>query len=136
MAKDINNSKSVDEHIQKLPADLEQLSQAIRVTILGSSKEVGEQIKWNSPSFFFQGEMKDFDAKEYKRDLIVMNIRKGRVLLIFPTGDKIKLNTSILEGKYEDGRRMVTIKNLEDLKNKDEALRAVIKQWLAQVERE
>lgn len=136
MAKDINDSKSVEEHIQYLEEELGQLVQKIRVTILRCSREIGEQIKWNSPSFFYLGEMKVFDAKEYKRDLIVMNIRKGRVMLIFPTGVQIKVNTNILEGNYNDGRRMVKITDLYDLKNKGAALEAAIKEWIAMVERE
>jgi hypothetical protein len=90
MAKDINDPKSVTAYIQKLDPDFAKLIEAIRQLILTTDKEVGEQIKWNSPSFFYQGEMKPFNPKEYKRDMIVVNIRKSVATLIFPTNAKIK----------------------------------------------
>jgi hypothetical protein len=91
---------------------------------------IGEQIKWNSPSFFFQGEMPPFDPKEYKRDMIVLNLRqKDHVLFIFPTGEKV--SSSIFECNYTDGRRMIKIYNLDDLKLKKAALQNVIKERLA-----
>jgi hypothetical protein len=34
--------------------------------------------------------MKPFDPKEYKREIIVMNLFKGRIMLVFPSGAKVK----------------------------------------------
>lgn len=90
MAKDINDPKSVTEFIQKLEPEFAKIIEAIRQLILNTDKAIGEQIKWNSPSFFYQGEMKPFNPKEYKRDIVVLNIRKGIALLVFPTGARIK----------------------------------------------
>jgi hypothetical protein len=135
-SKDINDPGSVTLFIQKLEHSHAKLITAIRQLILDCGKEVGEQIKWNSPAFFYNGPMKPFDPKEYKRDIVVINIRKGIALLVFPTGATIKENTGILEGNYTDGRRMVTIKNMDDLKEKGKGLRAAIKEWLKQVEKE
>lgn len=106
----------------------------LRELILRTDTEIGEQIKWNSPSFYYTGEMKPFDPKEYKRDIIVMNLHKGRILLVFPSGARIKDTSGLLEGDYKDGRRLVTITDLEDAKAKAEALQKVIKQWLKGVE--
>jgi len=47
----------------------------LRQVILSIDSEIAEHIKWNSPAFFFSGEMKPFDPKEYKRDILVMNLR-------------------------------------------------------------
>lgn len=135
MAKDIHNPKSVTEFIQKLEPELSQLIEAIRQLILNSDNVIGEQIKWNSPSFFYQGEMKAFDPKEYKRDIVVLNVRKGTALLVFPTGERIKNTTGILEGNYEDGRRMISFKNMEDVKTKGKDLQKVIQEWLTQVDK-
>lgn len=135
MAKDINDPKAVTEYIQKLDPEFAKLIEAIRQLILSTDKEVGEQIKWNSPSFFYLGEMKAFNAKEYKRDIVVFNIRKGVALLIFPTGSTIPDTTGILEGTYADGRRMVTFITMDDVKKKGKDLQKVIKLWLKQVEK-
>lgn len=135
MAKDINDPKSVTEYIHKLEPDFAKLIEAIRQLILSTDKEVGEQIKWNSPSFFYQGEMKPFNPKEYKRDIVVLNIRKGIALLVFPTGDKINDTVVFLEGKYTDGRRLATFKNMDDVKTKGKNLQKVIKQWINLVDK-
>lgn len=130
------DTEAVNEYIQKLDTSLVQLAQNVREAILVANSEVGEQIKWNSPAFYYKGEMKAFDPKEYKRDIVVYNIRKNnQILLVFPTGATINDTTGILEGSYTDGRRMVTIKDMHDFENKKEALQMVIKQWLNQIEK-
>jgi len=55
---------------------------------LSTDKEIGERIKWNNPSFYYTGEMKLFDPKEHKREIIVFNLYKGRIMLVFPSGEK------------------------------------------------
>lgn len=70
MAKSKNNTELVSEYIQKLDAPLSELVEAIRQLILNTNKEIGEQIKWNSPSFYYTGEMQEFNPKEYKRDIV------------------------------------------------------------------
>jgi len=128
-------SAEVSEYMEKLDHPLKDVVEQVRQLILATDPEIGEQIKWNSPAFYFTGEMAPFDPKEYKRDIIVFHLRKkDQVLLVFPTGAKIKDSTGILEGSYTDGRRMVTIKNLEELEAKQIALQLVIKEWLKLVE--
>jgi hypothetical protein len=128
------NTALVTEHIQKLPASLAETVEAIRQTILAVDPLIGEQIKWNSPAFYYTGEMKPFDPKEYKQDIVVLNLHRGHALLVFPTGARITDATGLLEGRYTDGRRLVTIRDLEDLKAKETGLQEVIRLWLAGVE--
>ena len=135
-AKDIHNPAAIDHYIEKLEAPLAELVQRIREVILSTEPIIGEQIKWNAPSFFYQGNMAPFDRKEYKRDMVVLNLRqKDHVLLIFPTGAKVDNGRGILEGSYQDGRRMVTIKSVADLEEKKEALQLVIQDWLQLVDK-
>lgn len=124
------------EYIAQLEGPLAKTIEAIRQVFLKADKMVGEQIKWNSPAFYYTGPMKPFDPKEYKRDIAVVNIyKKEYVLLIFPTGARIKDASGILEGTYADGRRMIKIVDAGDLKAKEKALQQVIKAWLAGVEK-
>lgn len=125
------DSEAVSAHILKLTPARRALAEGIRQTILSSHKQIAEHIKWNAPAFYFAGEMKLFDPKEYKRDLIVMNFRqKDHILLIMPTGERVKNISHILEGEYTDGRRMITIRDLDDLKKKKSELKKVIKEWI------
>jgi hypothetical protein len=126
---------TVGEYIAQLEGPLAKAIEAVRQVFLKTDKMVGEQIKWNSPAFYYTGDMKPFDPKEYKRDIAVVNIyKKEYVLLIFPTGARIKDSYGILEGTYTDGRRMVKIASVDDLRSKEKALQQVIKDWLKGVE--
>ena len=130
-----SDSEQVTSYIKKLDKDLASAIEFARQIILSSDKEIKEHIKWNSPSFYFSGEMKPFDPKEYKRDLIVMNLHKGSILMVLPTGARIKKATEILEGDYKDGRRLIRFKDLNDIKSKQTKLKAVIKEWFSLIEK-
>jgi hypothetical protein len=136
MAKTKKTDKElVTEYIQKLDPEMGKLIEGIRKIILKTDKSISEQIKWNSPSFFYNGEMKPFDPKEYKRDIVVVNLHRGHPLLVFPTGAKVKDAAGLLEGDYKDGRRLAKISDLKDLKSKEKALQQVIKAWLKLVDK-
>lgn len=134
MAKSkLSNSEQVDELISRLDLEVKEMVQALRALILATDLEIREQIKWNSPSFYFSGEMRPFDPKEYKRDIVVCNIHRGKILLVFPTGAKVK---SKLKSKdYPDGRKIITIDSLADVQDKIKDLQLLIKDWLQMVER-
>ena len=127
--------EQVSGYIQKLDSDTAKAVNEIRRIILSASPEVGEQIKWNSPAFYYTGEMKAFDPKEYKRDIAVVNLHKRRLMIVFPTGAKVDDKSGLLEGDYKDGRRMVTYKNADDVLLKEKALVKVVKKWLTLIER-
>lgn len=80
--------------------------------------------------------MKSFNLKEFKRDLIVSNFRqKDHVLLVLPSGAKVNDTTGLLEGDYKDGRRLVKIYDLKDLKSKEKGLQKVIREWLKVIDK-
>ena len=134
-ANKLSDSEQVAEHISKLEPELAKTIEVLRQIILSTDLEIGERIKWNNPSFYYTGEMKPFDPKEYKREMIVFNLFKGRIMLVFPSGAKVNDTTGFLEGTYADGRRTVVFKDLEDVRSKEEILRNVILKWLSLVER-
>ena len=124
-SKDISDPAAVTAYIQNLDPTFAKAIETLRQSILGAGKEIGEQIKWNSPSFFYTGDMKAFNGKEYKRDIVVMNLHKGNILLVFPTGATIDDSTGLLEGDYTDGRRLIRFKDLADIKAKSKALQQI-----------
>ena len=130
-----SGSEQVTFFIKKLDPQLGKTIQYLRSVILSADKEIGERIKWNNPSFYYTGEMKEFDPMEYKRDMIVLNLFKGRIMLVFPSGAKIKDTSGLLEGDYKDGRRISVFRDLADVKAKEKALKNVIKAWLNSVDR-
>ena len=70
----LTDTEEVTQHIKKLEPAVSKIVQTLRKIILSTDKEIGERIKWNNPSFYFTGEMKPFDPKEYKREIIVINL--------------------------------------------------------------
>ncbi len=131
----LTEKEEVSEHIAKLSPEIASTVETIRQIILDTDKQIAEQIKWNNPSFYYSGVIKPFDPKEYKRDLIVMNLHKGRIMLVFPSGAKVHDTSGLLEGDYKDGRRLTVFKDLDDVKAKKKALQHVIKEWLKLVDK-
>ncbi len=127
--------EQVDQHIAKLSPHIQSAIQYLRQVMLSIDNEIAEHIKWNSPAFYYSGEIKAFDPKQYKRDILVMNLRKDKIMCVMPTGMNIKTNVDILEGDYADGRRMIYFKDLEDIQQKESKLRATIKEWLSLIEK-
>ncbi|MEO5681599.1 MAG: DUF1801 domain-containing protein [Chitinophagaceae bacterium] len=85
MAKSIKltDTDQVTAHIKKLDPATGEIVQALRQLILSTDTAIGERIKWNNPSFYYTGEMKPFDPKEYKREIAVFNLFKNRIMLVF-----------------------------------------------------
>ncbi len=134
-SKPKTDTDDVTEYIQKLEPELAHIVEAIRQIILSTDNEIGERIKWNNPSFYYTGDIKLFNPKEYKREIAVFNLFKGRIMLVFPSGAKVNDTSGLLEGDYKDGRRLVIFKDWTDVKSKEKALQKVIKTWLTLVEK-
>lgn len=131
----LSAEEQVQEHIGRLDPDVKAIVTALREIILESGAEIGEQIKWNNPCFYYTGEMAPFDPKEYKREIAVFNLFKNRIMLVFPSGDRVNDTSGLLEGSYKDGRRTAVFKDLDDVSAKKKNLQAIIKQWIALVEK-
>ena len=64
-----------------------------------------------------------------------MNLYKGRIMLVFPSGAKVNDTSGLLEGDYKDGRRLAIFTDMKDVKAKEKNLQAVIKKWLKLVDK-
>jgi len=131
----LTDREQVTQHIQNLDVSIRGIIETLRQIILSVSDEISERIKWNNPSFYYNGEMQPFDPKEYKREMIVFNLHKNRIMLVFPSGAKVNDTTGLLTGDYADGRRIIVFKDMEDVKAKELALLNVIKEWLRLVDK-
>jgi hypothetical protein len=121
----------VDAYMQKLKHPLADVVACLRKIILSTNSEIGEEIKWNAPTFFYSGEMKPSDPKEYRRYLIVFNLhQKDCIRLVFPSGAKIKDASGFLQGDYTDGRRLAFFHSLEEVQSRTKPLQQSIRKWL------
>ena len=131
----LTDAEQVTQHIQKLDSEVAKIVETIRQIILNTDKEIGDHIKWNNPSFYYTGDIKPFEPKDYKREIAVFNLFKGRIMLVFPSGAKLNDSTGLLEGNYKDGRRLIIFKDVEDVLLKQNNLQNIIKEWLKLVEK-
>jgi len=121
----------VDAYMAKLDYPLKNVVLALRELILSTDPEIGEEVKWNAPTFFYAGEMRPFDPKEYKRYLIVFNLfQKDCLRLVFPSGARVNDKSGLLTGTYADGRRLAMFRSIDDVHAKKDAVQQVIKEWL------
>lgn len=106
-----------------LKAEIEQ----IRALVLGSDPDITEHIKWNAPSYQYDGE-----------DWLTLNLHHSdRIQLVFHRGAKVKDSsgftfedrTGLLKWVAAD-RALLTIQDQQDLEAKKEALKEVVSRWI------
>jgi hypothetical protein len=128
--------EKVDAYMSRLKHPLAKVVEDLRQIILSTDEEIGEEIKWNAPTFFYAGKMKPTNPKEYRRYIVVFNLfKQDCIRLVFPSGAKVKDASGLLECDYADGRRLAMFYSSKDVKSKAKALRAVITQWLKLLEK-
>ncbi len=121
---------SVDLFLKELKHPQKKEIELLRKIILSTDKKLTEQIKWNAPSFCYNGD-----------DRITFNLTgKGFIRIIFHCGAKVKDNksktrlfddkTGLFEWAAND-RTIVTFSDLEEIKAKEKHLKEVIKSWLS-----
>jgi hypothetical protein len=123
----VNKTAEVDAFMETLNHPLKAEVQAVRDIIKGVNPDVTEHIKWNAPSFCYNGD-----------DRVTMNLRAtDNLQLIFHRGAKVKDSkdftfkdsTGLLEWLAAD-RAIVKLRNMEDVTAKKAALAKVVNQWM------
>jgi len=121
----------VDAWIRAFRHPLKDVVTDLRTLILSIDKSIGEEVKWNAPTFFYAGPIKPSDPKKYKRYIVVFNrYREDCIRLVFPSGAKIEDKSGLLEGDYADGRRLAHFHNREEVSQKAPAMKRAIRKWL------
>jgi hypothetical protein len=129
--------EKVDAFMSVLKHPLSKVVETLRTIILSTDREIGEEIKWNAPAFFYSGNMKPFNPKEYKRHIAVFNLhQKDCVRLVFPSGARVNDKSGLLEGDYIDGRRLALFHNMDEVKSKQAQLQSVIRKWLETLDKQ
>jgi hypothetical protein len=122
-----NQSAEVNRFMEGLAHPRKEEIELVRTTILGSNEAITEQIKWNAPSFCFNGD-----------DRVTFRLHPGdRVELIFHRGPKVKESkdfafedtTGLLKWVAKD-RAVVAFQDVEDVEAKRTALAEVVDQWM------
>ena len=114
----VNNTKQVDEFMEKLDHPFKVEVQTLREIIKNVNEGITEEIKWKAPSFNYKGYMATFNLWA-----------KQHVHLIFHNGAIVNDKSGLLEGNYAD-RRMVYFSDMQDVNAKKSALENIVKEWV------
>jgi hypothetical protein len=131
-----SKAAEVDAFLAELVHPKRDVLVELRRVVLAASPDIGEELKWRSPTFFYAGPMPKTDPKKYLRYLLNVNIfRRDALRLVFMHAGEVDDPESILEGDYEDGRRLVTLASAADLRAKRRAITGVLRALVRAVPR-
>ena len=114
----MNINPQVDEFMATLEHPLKDELQRIREIILATDDKMTETIKWGGPTFMYKGNLATLTPRT-----------KKFVNLFFQTGAKIQNGHGILEGDAKEVR-VARFHNMQDIDEKEEALKAVVREWI------
>lgn len=127
-SKRLSGTQQVEEFLSNLDHDLKEEINEVRKIVLNVNNQIDEHIKWNAPSFSFDGE-----------DRITFNLRgNGFFRLIFHCGSKVKEvdmtpffnpSTDLLEWITND-RAVVKFNDKNDIKAKESKLKEIVTKWI------
>src|ERR1044071_5592672 len=119
MAKTVSaadGTQQVDAYLEALVQPLKSEVQRVREIIKGANKNITEQIKWNAPSFSYNGKY-----------LVTFNLRpRDRIHLVFHNPMIAKVKSKLLEGDNAD-RRMAYFADMQEIQAKRAALAKTLK---------
>ena len=116
VASPVKGTKKVDEFMENLDHPLKAEVQTVRDIIKNVNKDITEEIKWNAPSFSYNGEY-----------LVTFNLwEKQHIHLVFHNPEISKVKSKLLEGDY-DHRRMAHFSDRNDIQAKKPALEKALK---------
>jgi hypothetical protein len=132
-----SEADAVGAFVRAMKHPLKPVVEELRAIILATDPVIGEEIKWNSPAFFYSGPMPAFDAREHRRHLAVVNVfKKDCVRVVFLSGARTGDTSGLLTGDYADGRRLALFSSVDEVRSQKTALERVIRKWLDTLEKD
>ena len=115
-----NRNPEVDAWFAAYTNPRRDLVQAVRDVVLGADPRMSEAIKWKAPTFMYKGNLASFYPRSTKH-----------VSLMFHTGAALPDPTGLLEGSGGVSR-VAKFLDAADLAAKEDALRGLVRAWIAQ----
>jgi len=126
-----SNTKKVEnasELVRRLQHPLKPEIEAVRQIILGANDQIGEEIKWNAPSFYVKEHFATFNL--HSREFVQVIFHTGAKMKDNSAeGMKIKDPSGVLEWIAKD-RGAAKFYNMSDVTSRRAALGDVVKQWI------
>jgi hypothetical protein len=121
---------SVAEFLDDLDQNKKDQVEALRKVILGN-KNITEHIKWNAPSYVYDGEDRITFNLQNKEGLVRLVLHMGATRKENKKGEPLLKDATGLIVWNSDIRGMLTFDSLDDIKSKHDPTELVIKRWLA-----
>lgn len=124
----MNKYTTVEDYLEDLTDEKREQVEALRKIIASSNSRLTELIKWNSPSYSYQGV-----------DCITFNLHREKVSILVHMGvskkeDKkrppIFEDTSGLLEWNSNIRATMTFDDLDDISSKERDITKILKKWL------
>jgi Domain of unknown function (DU1801) len=126
----IPDPQQVAIFLEQLQHPLKEEILAVRQIILNTNDDLNEHIKWNAPSYFYNGDDRitfNFQGKGFFRLIFHCGVQKKEKA---SNGRLFEDTTGLLEWVADD-RAVMKFMGLDDVKAKGEALIKIIHNWIA-----
>lgn len=123
--------KTVEAFLDDLDSEKRQQVNALRDLIIGTETGLEEHIKWNAPSYIFDGEDRVTFNTMNKQGVIKLILHMGATRKENKKGVPIMQDESGLIEWSSDIRGMITITSIDDIESNRSSLKNIIKDWLA-----
>ena len=123
-----NKNQSVEQFMEDLRHPFKSEIENIRTLILGVDPKITEQIKWNGPSFCYQGD-----------DRVTFRLNPPKFIqLIFHRGARVRTDVDNFSFRDPTGlvkwitndRGTVTFKDQNEIATKSEDLKLLVESWI------
>lgn len=121
---------SVESCLASLPPERREIVERVRQEIIQAEPKLVEHIKWNAPSYVFDGEDRITFNLHYPDKILVL-IHMGATRKENKAGEPVMADASGLISWNSDIRGTITFTSLKDVEAKAGAFRTIVTQWLA-----
>ena len=123
--------KTVEDFMDSLSDDKKAQVEQLRAIIVACGYDLTEHIKWNAPSYVYEGEDRITFNTYNKQDVIKLVLQMGATRKEDKKGASVLQDTTGLIEWSSDIRGMLTFTDVNDINTKKDDVSEIIKQWLA-----
>lgn len=123
--------KTVNDFLNDLDADKRKIVDILRKLILETEPRLEEHIKWNAPSYVFDGEDRITFNLMNKRGVVRLVFHMGAARKENRNGSPVMKDSSGLIEWNSDIRGMVSFDGLEEVNSSKSSLKDIITNWLS-----
>lgn len=120
--------QSVDEFLAQLQHPLKPGVEQLRTAILASDSRISEQVKWNAPSFCYDG----VDRATFRLqpgDRLQLVLHRGAKVQEAAARPTLEDPSGLLEWLAPD-RAVITFRDLTDVGARQDAVVDIVRQWM------